>query len=112
MVSGTLLCQCSPVCDTEFGGASGRTLVEAVVESVATVQDVEPTELDPLYEILEVDALNQLIGSRNDTGDEPLELTFSYHGWNVFVHEGGIVRICDPEPEVKSAPAFERMAGD
>lgn len=108
----TLQCQCSPVCDATFGGARGRTLVEAVVHSVAGIEDVEPTELDPLYESIDVDALTHLFASRNDVGDEPMAITFSYHGWNVFVREDGHVRVCDPEPAVELAPAFERTAGD
>lgn len=112
MVSETFQCQCNPVSDTTFRGESGRSLLEAVVHSVAALEDVEPTDLDPLYETLDVDALNKLLDSRDDIGAEPMKFTFSYHGWNVFVREDGTIRICDPEPEVESAPAFERAVGD
>jgi len=69
------------------------TLVStAVVETVAVACDCEPTELDPLYEVVDPDALDRVVRS---SGDGPVvggtTVTFEVTGRSVTVHDGGAV---------------------
>lgn len=107
-------CECHPIHDTSFGGESERTPVEAVVEAVATVEGIWPLELelDPVAETIDPNALNRLFDHHDTSVDEPLKLGFLYHGWNVFVREDGVVRVCDPGRAVEPAPVFERPTDD
>ena len=63
----------------------------AVVETVAAACDCEPTELDPLYEVVDPDALNAVVSS----GDGPVAggttVTFEVADRSVTVHDGGAV---------------------
>lgn len=98
MDANEVRCDCSPVCDTTFGGASGETPVEAVVEAVAAVEAVEPIELDPLYEAIDPDALNHLCATQTDSDGDPLEVQFSFQGWTIVVRGDETVQVLDPGP--------------
>lgn len=108
MHSGEPVCDCTPVHDTYFEAGSGRSPGRAVVEAVATAEGTDPTELDPLYEAVDGEALNRLFDHCGGSADGSMVVSFSYHGWNLFVRSDGTVRVCDPEPTVESAPVFQR----
>lgn len=70
------------------------TLSEAVVEAVADAEGVEPTDLRPLYDVLDPDALDSLFqprvpGGRSTRG----QITFQYHGYEVHIDEEGQVTL-------------------
>lgn len=55
----------------------------AVVRTVATASDREPTSLEPLYETVDPDALDALLGSseiRSTGGDITVSFVFAGHG--------------------------------
>ena len=64
----------------------------AVVERVAACEDVEPTELDPLYEVVDPEAVDRLAETTVRRGST-LEMAFSYHGHDVTVTGEGVVHI-------------------
>lgn len=67
---------------------------EAVIEAVAEAEGVEPTDLQPLYDVLDPDALNSLFKSRNHVNQTRRGLiTFEYHGYEVHVDEDGQVTL-------------------
>lgn len=100
----------SPVYETQFGGDSGRSPSVAVVEAIAAVEDVDVTELDPLFDDVDPEVLDQLFG-QGDASASTKSLKFTVDNWTVFVRGDGSVRICDPEQSVEAAPTFGR-AGD
>lgn len=59
-----------------------------VVESVAAIQNCEPEELDPIYEAIEPDALDEVITPSADTQSD-VELEFVYEGMDVTVEASG-----------------------
>lgn len=64
----------------------------AVIETVAFVLDRDSTELDPLFEAVETDALDGLVranGIRARNGR--VTVSFTYHGYLVLVHSDGTV---------------------
>jgi len=64
----------------------------AVVETVADARDREPTGLDPLYQVVDTDALDALVRS---SGDGPVAggttVTFEVADTSVTVHGDGAV---------------------
>ena len=76
----------------------------AVVERVARREGVHPTELTPLYDVVDPDALEAFVAS--GTGDgEDRQIEFSYHGYAVTVDGAGVVSVEDPEaPKAADAP--------
>jgi hypothetical protein len=105
-------CTCVPVVGTQFGGERERPPSVAVIEAVAAAECVAPTELDPLYEQINLDALDQFFASSEDTPDISKSVRFSAVGWKVFVRGDGAIRVCDPEHQAASAEVFERPLSD
>jgi len=59
----------------------------AVVSAVADVTGTDPSELDPLYETIDPDALNSLFrGSQGDGPNSRGQVSFSVAGCDVVVH--------------------------
>jgi hypothetical protein len=66
----------------------------AVVETVATALDCDPMEMDPLYEYIDPDALDDLVGASdsNPTGRET-SISFRFDGHRVTVSGSGEVAV-------------------
>ncbi|WP_458207937.1 HalOD1 output domain-containing protein [Haladaptatus sp. NG-SE-30] len=72
----------------------GEQRSEAVVRTVATATAVDPTELDPLYESIDPDALDALFypdSPGRARADNVVQ--FDYSGFTVVVKETGIVEL-------------------
>lgn len=69
-----------------------RTVDEAVVEAVAAVKGVSPTDLHPpLYAVVDPDALDELVSSLYCCPDESTgHVTFPYGGYEVTVSADGV----------------------
>lgn len=85
----------------QSGGVFHRTGIrpdeqasEAVVQAVATATAKDPTTIDPLYESINPDALNELF--QIDASGRPRSDTavqFDYAGFSVVVRETGIIEL-------------------
>ena len=65
---------------------------EAIVERVAKADGVDPTDLRPLYEVIDPDALDMFVstaGSRNTDA----QVQFEYQGYHVTVTADGVVHL-------------------
>lgn len=62
----------------------------AIVEAVAAVSDRDPADLPPLYETIDPDALNTLLGPAGERSDRPLAVSFAYFGYGVRVDRNAI----------------------
>ena len=82
-------------CVTTFDPADSRPS-EAVVTAVATQLEADPVELSPLYDVVNPDALDDLVehAQRTETGETQL-VWFTYEGFDVGVRSDGQVRIRD-----------------
>lgn len=69
-----------------------------VVRQIATTRDRSITELPPLYETIDPDALDELVESA-DTNSTPFSLTFRYAGRRVTVAGSGTIHVdvCEQE---------------
>lgn len=86
----------------------------AVVEAVAAATDRDPTELPPLAEELDTDALDDLLTRAATEGGPTASATFTYAGCRVDVDSAGELAVAidaapaagEPEPP-QSASAFQ-----
>lgn len=71
------------------GGTSAR-----VIEAVASAKGVEATELPPLSDVIDPDALDRLVaGSARGTRDGAVEVQFEYADYVVTARYTGDVRL-------------------
>ncbi|WP_254525656.1 HalOD1 output domain-containing protein [Natrinema caseinilyticum] len=71
-----------------------QTAVEQVIRTIADDDDVDPVSISPpLADVIDPDALNELVdhGSRNPDGN--LEVEFAYRGHDVVVTSDGTVEL-------------------
>lgn len=75
---------------TQRGG-----IPERVVSNVAAREGVSEEALPPLYESIEIDALESLFNHTTSMGGSELLITFSYAGYTVTIREPGDITIED-----------------
>ena len=93
----SLSCNCTPVEDAEYDPDGDLSPTGAVVRAIEAVSDSAPTELRPLHETIDADALDRLFDGRaGESNESGTVLCFSLEGWNVFVRDDGRIRVCDP----------------
>jgi len=64
------------------------------VTAVAAARGVDPVALPPIYESVDVDALNALLaGAPDRPGDVEGRVTFTYAGYAITVDFDGLVRL-------------------
>jgi hypothetical protein len=65
---------------------------QSVVERVAAREGVDHTELTPLFDAIDPDALDKILDTSPHTGSA-LQVSFTYHGYDVTVTGDGEVRL-------------------
>lgn len=71
----------------------------AVVETVATAADRDPMELEPLYNTVDTDALDNLLRSGN-SADGTTTVSFTFEGHGVTAQREGSIIVRPIEPSV------------
>ena len=98
--------RCTPVVDRRYDTDGDRTLVDALVEAVASAEGVDPVDLAPLYESVDLDALSRLLEGHSGTANTKAIFGFQYRSWNVFVRADGHIRVCDSTKDTAPEPVF------
>ncbi|WP_049922236.1 HalOD1 output domain-containing protein [Halopiger djelfimassiliensis] len=81
---------------TTFDPDAGERASEAVVTAVAAIADEDPSALEPLYDVVDPDALDSLVEHAKRVDDAGThELWFTYEGFDVGVRTDGEIRIRD-----------------
>ena len=104
----SVCCECTPVVEAEFGGKHDPSPLTAIVEAVASAEGVSPADLDPLHEIIDLEAIDRLLTNSSRTSSHPIFIEFSVDEWNVFVRSDGVIRVCDSNLPTNKAPAFQK----
>jgi hypothetical protein len=66
----------------------------AVIEAIAEHEALDPLYLElPLYEVIDTDALDSLIGGDLEHGPSEISVRFSYNGCRVHVSGDGSVEV-------------------
>lgn len=73
----------------------------AIIDAIAAhedvdVTDVEPPEFDPLYTVVNPEALDELFRNPHDN---TAHVAFEYEGYEIVVHSDGRVEVRDPSDE-------------
>ena len=69
---------------------------ETVVTAVAAATGIDPLELEPLYYVVDPDALNSLFDSSRTYSSTPKEFRFTMAGCEVVVRDQGEVTVIPP----------------
>lgn len=80
--------------DSTYRVRDGESVTEAVVRAMGSERQTDPTGLQPLYSVIDTDALNKLFAARNGgerQGDG--SVAFDYSGHRVRVEADGTVQI-------------------
>ena len=99
--------ECTPVIDACYEEGSEQTPATAVVGAVARAEGVDPTELPPLYDEINMDALNRLFEGAESVTRSGTVISFQVDNWNVFVDTDGRIRVCDTTRPTEPAPVFQ-----
>lgn len=80
---------------TQHDWAEGDEISTTIIEALAAVTGKEPTELKPLYKVVDTDSLNQLMKSLRNNGNEGelSKLVFGFGDLVVEVQADGTVTI-------------------
>jgi len=77
---------------------SDESLTTTISRAIAIVLNTPPTELDPLYETVDADALNQLFTEPTDTAlHDAGRVSFRVNDCAVKVHATGLIEITPAE---------------
>jgi hypothetical protein len=81
------------------GPSTEGKLSSRVIEALAAEEGVVPTELrDPLYDVIELEALDDLFSDRRDGSPRSEGLVeFAYRNYQVTVHSGGRVDVTESD---------------
>lgn len=104
-------CGCRPVVDTEYDFENDSSATEAIIWALADAADVDPTDLPPLFEYVDPDALNALFDREDIAVAGDTILSFQVDTWNVFVRSDGRIRICDATRPTEPQPVFASTIG-
>lgn len=63
----------------------------ALVEVIATIEEISPTALEPLGDTLEIEAFDAVLRSPPD--DHGSWITLSYAGYDVAIHSDGVMEL-------------------
>lgn len=81
-------------------------LSDTVVRAVAAAKDVDPLDLEPLYTVVDPDALNNLFRPTIGSSPTDLELHFTMADCEVVVHgDGEVVVSPTAESDIRPTPA-------
>lgn len=84
-----------PLAVFEFDQNGEMTASEAVIHAVADAANVDPLELDPLYSVLDPDALDTIFSPRSNgqLQDGDIQITFPVSDYYAAVWSYGLVNI-------------------
>lgn len=85
-------------------GQRDPDLVPSLVTALAEAEDVDPSVLPPLYDTIDLEALERLIESHGDSSAPDVVFGFRIGTWNVFVRGDGKIRICDASRSIDPVP--------
>lgn len=76
---------------------------EAVVLAVADAKDVDPLDLEPLNDVIDSDALNEMFQPRTGESSMAGKLNFTMGGCEVVVYSDGDIVVTPPATTDESA---------
>lgn len=68
-------------------------LSQAIIAAVAEEEGVDPTELPPLYRVIDTDALDSLFRTDRESGRSEGRVVFPYRGYEITVYSTGRIEL-------------------
>ena len=99
---------CAPVVESWYDTDGDRTVTDAITAALAEAMEAEATDIGPLYEAIDLDAVAHLFNRHDGADDEEVTLCFTFDHWNVFVHSNGQIQVCDGTRTSEPVPVFEQ----
>lgn len=99
----------SPDDTSTFDGevSPSRAIIEAVARQEGVdVTDIEPPEYEPLYTVVNPEALDELFHTPLQP-PENARVVFEYEGYEIVVHSGGTVEVTDSSDDSATRPLEE-----
>jgi hypothetical protein len=96
------------VYQTQYVASEETSLVVKVAEALAAVRGTDPMEMSPLYDTVDGETLNRFLDHETDEAGGSGVLSVHVDGWNVFVRDDGVIRVCDADVRASPAPVFTR----
>lgn len=78
-----------------------------MILGLADAIGVDPAGVPPLYDYVDLDALNALFERHERAPDRDTLLSFQVDAWNVFVRSDGRIRVCNGTKLTDLEPVFE-----
>ena len=70
-----------------------KTLAETIVSKIVDLENVDQDELTPLYETVDMEAVEDVLLTPRGTPRENTSVEFSYRTYDIQVHSDGVVMI-------------------
>ena len=86
------------------GHSEGVPATTRVIEAVASASDTDATELPPLHDSVDTDALNVLFDSGGPESDRSLRVSFVYDGYAVRIDRDGVAVGPGPSASTDGSP--------
>lgn len=84
---------------TNFGDSREDPCL-AIVEAIARIDGIDPTEVEPLGRTVDVDALTRLVRSGDSTCE--IEVPLLAQGYHVVIHGSGVIELEPTDPEIST----------
>lgn len=98
---------CAPVVDAWYDPDGTLTLTAALADALAEAKGLHATELPPLFDVIDLDAIVKLFEGQDGAAAADAFLGFTYENWNVFIRADGRIRVCDGNQLVEPEPVFD-----
>ncbi|WP_225335303.1 HalOD1 output domain-containing protein [Halomicrobium urmianum] len=102
---------CAPAYETEYEAGTEQSLAVTISEALATVEGTDPWEIEPLYDVIDFDAVERLF-QRDDDIAGPMTLTFGIDEWNVHIHGDGSIEVYEAVRPADLSATVGNVVGD
>lgn len=93
-------CEETLLYQAEYDPSDRETLTESIIEAVATVEEIPPLELRPLYETVDIESLTNLMThATSDSRNSTVSVEFTLEQLLVVVKSSGLILVYEDAAE-------------
>jgi len=99
----------APVVDAHYDQEHDESINQVLTDALADAKGVDPVDLRPLYDFFDPEALSNQVDTHGEEFKADTIISSRFEKWNVFVHDDGLIRVCDGTQPTDPAPVFENF---